>query len=32
MRIRLYTENEDIGGCVRLYDRMGYMGERYPPI
>jgi hypothetical protein len=32
MRIRLCAENEDIDGCVRLYDPMGDMGGCYPPI
>jgi hypothetical protein len=32
MHIRLYTEKEDIGGCIRLYDQIGYMGGFYPPI
>jgi hypothetical protein len=29
MRIRLYAENEDMGGCIRLYDQNGYMGGCY---
>jgi hypothetical protein len=32
MRIRPYTEKEDIGGYIRLCDQKGYMGGRYPPI
>jgi hypothetical protein len=32
MRIRLYAENEDMGGCVCLYDQMGYVGGYNPPI
>jgi hypothetical protein len=32
MRIRLCAEKEDMGGCIRLYDQIGYMGGCYPPI
>jgi hypothetical protein len=32
MHIRLYAEKEDMGGCIRLYDQMGYVGGRCPPI
>jgi hypothetical protein len=30
--ISVYAEKEDMGGCMRLYDQMGYLGEFYPPI